>query len=443
MTIYALSSGPGTAGIAVIRVSGKNTAQVIKKLTRSQLPKPRVATLKKFNKNGGKELIDEGVILWFPAPNSYTGEDLAEFHVHGSRAVIKAIQSSIAKIKNCRLAEPGEFTKRAFQNGRINLLKAESIADLISAETEIQRKQALKIMSGKSSDKFNSWREKLLKILSHVEAKIDFPEEDLPKNIIKQIQKTSNRILNEIKKTLNDQKVGERIREGFKIAIVGPPNSGKSSLLNYLSKRDAAIVSETAGTTRDIIETHLNLDGYPVIVSDTAGIRNSKNEIEKKGIKIALKRAQDADLKLVIITAQNVDFTSVLKELLIKNAILVVNKSDLIKKKLNIKFKKYEHVIISIKKESNLHKLITKIKSKLKNKFTTNEDILITRERHRQNLINCVQHLEKFHEKKTTRDFDKAAEDLRLATRHLGMIVGKVDVEELLGSIFNDFCIGK
>jgi len=443
VTIYALSSGPGTAGIAVIRVSGKNTVQVIKKLTGSQLPKPRVATLKKFNKNGGKELIDEGVIIWFPAPNSYTGEDLAEFHVHGSRAVIKAMQSSIAKIKNCRLAEPGEFTKRAFQNGRINLLKAESIADLISAETEIQRKQALKIMSGKSSDKFNSWREKLLKILSHVEAKIDFPEEDLPKNIINKIQKTSNGILNEIKKTLNDQRVGERIREGFKIAIVGPPNSGKSSLLNYLSKRDAAIVSETAGTTRDIIETHLNLDGYPVIVSDTAGIRNSKNEIEKKGIKIALKRAQDADLKLVIITAKNVDFNSVLRELLIKNAILVINKSDLLKKKLNIKFRNYEHVLISIKKESNLDKLIVKIKSKLKNKFTTNEDILITRERHRQNLINCVQHLEKFQKKKTARDLDKSAEDLRLATRHLGMIVGKVDVEELLGSIFNDFCIGK
>jgi tRNA modification GTPase len=298
-------------------------------------------------------------------------------------------------------------------------------------------------MSGKSSDKFNSWREKLLKILSHVEAKIDFPEEDLPKNIIKQIQKTSNGILNEIKKTLNDQRVGERIREGFKIAIVGPPNSGKSSLLNYLSKRDAAIVSETAGTTRDIIETHLNLDGYPVIVSDTAGIRNSKNEIEKKGIKIALKRAQDADLKLVIITAKNVDFNSVLRELLIKNAILVVNKSDLLKKKLNMKFRNYEHVLISIKKELNLDKLIVKIKSKLKNKFTTNEDILITRERHRQNLINCVQHLEKFQKKKTARDLDKSAEDLRLATRHLGMIVGKVDVEELLGSIFNDFCIGK
>ena len=443
MTIYALSTGPGISGIAVIRVSGKNTTEVVKKITGSKLPKPRIATLVKFNKHKGKELIDEGVIIWFPAPNSYTGEDLAEFHVHGSRAVINAMHSSISKIKNCRLAEPGEFTKRAFQNGRINLQKAESIADLISAETEIQRKQALKIMSGKSSDKFNSWREKLIKILSHIEAKIDFPDEDLPKNIINEVQKTSNKVLTEIKKTLNDQKVGERIREGFKIAIVGPTNSGKSSLLNYFSKRDVAIVSEIAGTTRDVIETHLNLDGYPVIVSDTAGIRNSKNEIEKKGIKIALNRAEDADLKLVIVSAKNVDFTNVLKDLLTKNAILVINKSDLIKGKLNSKFKKYEHVLISIKKDLNLNKLILKIKSKLKNKFTTTEDILITRERHRQNLINCVQHLEKFQKKKSAQDFDKAAEDLRLATRHLGKIVGKVDVEELLGSIFNDFCIGK
>ena len=443
MTIYALSSGSGISGIAVIRVSGKKTADVIKQITGEGLPIPRMATLKKFNKNGSKELIDEGVIIWFPAPNSYTGEDLAEFHVHGSRAVINAMHETISKMKNCRLAEPGEFTKRAFQNGRLNLLKAESIADLISAETEIQRKQALKVMSGTSSAKFNSWRENILKILSHVEAKIDFPDEDLPKNIIKEIQKTSNNVLQEIKKTLDDQKVGERIREGFKIAIVGPPNSGKSSLLNYLSKRDVAIVSEIAGTTRDVIETHLNLDGYPVIVSDTAGIRNSKNEIEKKGIKIALKRAEDADLRLVIISAKNIDFTSVLKGLLTKNAILVVNKSDLIKRKLNKKFKKYEHVLISVKKDLNLNKLITKIKSKLKNKFIATKDILITRERHRQSLINCVKHLEKFQKKKSVQDFDKAAEDLRLATRHLGMIVGKVDVEELLGSIFNDFCIGK
>ena len=443
MTIYALSSGPGVSGIAVIRVSGERTTEVIKEITNSKLPTPRVATLKKFSKNGGKELIDEGVIIWFPAPNSYTGEDLAEFHVHGSRAVINEMHLAISKIKSCRLAEPGEFTKRAFQNGKINLLKAESIADLIASETEIQRKQALKIMSGRSSDKFNSWREKLKKILSHIEAKIDFPDEELPTNIISEMQKVSKSVLKEIKNTLNDEKVGERIREGFKVAIVGPPNSGKSSLLNFLSKKDVAIVSETAGTTRDVIETHLNLDGYPVIVSDTAGIRRSKNEIEKKGIKIALKRAEDADLKLIIVSAKKFDFTDVLKRLLIKNAILVINKSDLIKGRINNKFKKYDHVLVSVKKNINLNKLITKIKNKLKKKFIVNEDILITRERHRQNLISCAEHLENFCNKKSSKDFDKAAEDLRLATRHLGIIVGKVDVEEILGSIFNDFCIGK
>ena len=443
MTIYALSSGPGISGIAVVRVSGKDTSEVIKQITREDLPSPRVATLKKFNKIDTNELIDEGVIIWFPGPNSYTGEDLAEFHVHGSRAVISALHSSISKIKNCRLAEPGEFTKIAFQNGKINLLKAESIADLVSSETEIQRKQAIKIMSGKSSDQFNSWREKLLKILSHVEAKIDFPDEDLPKDILSEIQKTSDQVSSEIEKILDDQKVGERIREGFKIAIVGPINAGKSSLLNYLSKRDVAIVSEIAGTTRDVIETHLNLDGYPVVVSDTAGIRDSKNEIEKKGIKLALNRAEDADLKLVIIDAKNVDFTGVLKDLVDENAILVVNKSDLLNGNLNENLKKYDHVLISIKNNSNLDKLILKIKSKLENKFLSHGDILITRERHRQHLEQCINHLKNFKNKNGSEEFDKAAEDLRLATRHLGMIVGKVDVEEILGSIFNDFCIGK
>ena len=443
MTIYALSSGSGISGIAVIRVSGKSTAEVVKKITRTKLPAPRVATLTKFNKNGTKELIDEGVIIWFPAPNSYTGEDLAEFHVHGSRAVVGALHASISNVENCRLAEPGEFTKRAFQNGRINLMKAESIGDLISAETEIQRKQAVKIMNGKSSDIFNSWREKLLKILSHVEAKIDFPDEDLPKEILSEIKQTSEQVSSEIKKVLNDQKVGEIIREGFKIAIVGPTNVGKSSLLNYLSKRDVAIVSETAGTTRDVIETHLNLDGYPVVVSDTAGIRESKDEIEKKGIKLALKRAEEADLRLVVVEPKNLDFTGFLNDLFDENSILVINKSDLLQKNLDVQIKKLEHVLISIIKNSNLDILINKIKNKLKNKFISTEDILITRERHRRHLEQCVEHLNNFSNKKKNDDLDKGAEDLRLATRHLGMIVGKVDVEEILGSIFNDFCIGK
>ncbi len=443
MTIFALSTGPGISGVAVIRISGKETSKTVKLLTGKSLPKPRVATLRKINKINTSELIDEGLILWFPGPESYTGEDMAEIQVHGSKAVVDALHSTLSDIENCRLAEPGEFTKLAFQNGKINLLKAESIADLISSETEIQRQQAIKIMNGKSSDQFNFLREKLLKILSHVEAKIDFPEEDLPNNILDEIKNSSDEVINKIKKILNDQKVGEIIREGFKIAILGPTNAGKSSLINHLSNRDVAIVSEIAGTTRDVIETHLNIDGYPVIISDTAGIRDSKDEIEKKGIKLSLNRAEEADLKLVVVDAKRPDFTDVLKKLLDENAILVINKSDLLEKDIDPEIKKTNHVLISIKENKNIEELILKIKNNLKNKFLTNDDILITRERHRQHLQQCLDHLNNFNQKKEIEDFDKAAEDLRLATRHLGMIVGKVDVEEILGSIFNDFCIGK
>ena len=443
MNIFALSTGPGISGIAVIRISGEETSKIIYALTGKPVPIPRVATLRKINKINTSELIDEGLIIWFPGPESYTGQDMAEMHVHGSKAVVDALHSNLSEMENCRLAEPGEFTKLAFQNGKINLLKAESIADLISSETEIQRQQAIKIMNGKSADQFNSLREKLLKILSYVEAKIDFPEEDLPNNILDEIQKSSDEVIIKIKKILDDQKVGERIREGFKIAILGPTNAGKSSLINYLSNRDVAIVSEIAGTTRDVIETHLNIDGYPVIISDTAGIRDSKDEIEKKGIKLSLNRAEEADLKLVVVEAKNLQFTDVLKGLLDDNAILVVNKSDLLEKDIDPQIKKINHVLISIKENKNVEELISKIKNNLKNKFISSDDILITRERHRQHLQQCLDHINNFNQKKEIEDFDKAAEDLRLATRHLGMIVGKVDVEEILGSIFNDFCIGK
>ncbi|WP_440938597.1 tRNA uridine-5-carboxymethylaminomethyl(34) synthesis GTPase MnmE [Candidatus Pelagibacter sp.] len=443
MTIYALSSGPGISGIAVVRISGSDSSKVLKLLTKNELPTPRVATLRKINNINTSELIDEGLILWFPGPQSYTGEDMVEIHIHGGKAVVEALLNTLSNIKECRLADPGEFTKLAFQNSKINLLKAESIADLISAETEIQRLQAAKMMKGKSSEKFNELREKLLKILSFVEVKIDFPDEDLPEENLKKIKEDSSNVLNEIKKILNDQKVGEIIREGFKIAIVGPTNAGKSSLLNNLSNREVAIVSEIAGTTRDVVETHLNINGYPVIISDTAGIRDSKDEIEKKGIRLSLKKAENADLKLVVVDAKNIDLSGFLNDLLKKDAILVINKSDLLKEKLDTEISKFNHVLISLKDNLNIDKLISKIKKHLENKFISEEDILITRERHRQHLIKCVEHLKHFSDKNDKKDFDKAAEDLRLATRQLGMIVGKVDVEEILGSIFNDFCIGK
>ena len=441
MTIYALSSGPGISGIAVIRISGKETSKILKLLTKGSLPKPRVATIKKIIDPKNSELIDEGIILWFPGPNSYTGEDMAELHTHGSKAVIDAIHKVLKDTKKCRIAEPGEFTKIAFQNGKINLLKAESISDLISSETEIQRKQAINIMTGKSSEIYEDLRGRLIKALSNIEAKIDFPEEEIPEKIIKEVKKNIDYVIEKIQKILNDQKVGERIREGFKIAIVGPTNAGKSSLLNYLSNRDVAIVSEIAGTTRDVIEVHLNINGYPVVMSDTAGIRKSKNEIEKKGIKLAFKKAEEADLNLIVIEPKNLDFTGLLKDLIKPNSILVINKCDLQEVILTEQMKKIDHVIISVKNNTNIENLILKIKSKLKGKFIQTDEIIITRERHRQNLEQCLQNLNSFKNQKD--DFDKAAEDLRLATRHLGMIVGKVDVEEILGSIFNDFCIGK
>ena len=443
MTIYALSSGPGISGIAVVRVSGNQSKIILTALTDQPFPKKRLATLKKIKNNKTNEIIDEGIVVWFPGPNTYTGEDMVEFHVHGSKAVIEELQNVISKFENCRLAEPGEFTKLAFQNNKINLLKAESIGDLIAAETELQRKQALRIMSGDSSKKFNIWREELIKILADIEAKIDFPDEDISADISEAIKSECEKIKNQIKKTLDDDSVGEIIREGFKIAIIGPPNVGKSSLLNYLSKREAAIVSEKAGTTRDVIEIHLDIGGFPVIISDTAGIRDSSDEIESRGVKIAIRRAEDADLNIILLDPKNLDFKGFFKHKITGKSIIAINKSDLGKENLKKLDKSINPIFISVKEDNNIDKLIDEIKLKLKNQFLKTENVLITRSRHRQHLKECYKHLNSFLEKKNNQEFDKAAEDLRLSIRHLGTIVGRVDVEEILGSIFENFCIGK
>ena len=443
MTVYALSSGPGISGIAVIRVSGSKTEEIILSLTNGSLPKTKEATLKKIINPKNGELIDEGLVIFFKRPNSYTGEDMAEFHVHGSKAVVQEVLTVLEGFDDCRLAEPGEFTKIAFQNNKINLLKAESIGDLIAAETELQRKQALRIMSGDSSKRYNFWRDELIKILADVEARIDFPEEDIPDNLSENIKTKCLKIKNEMQGILDDNKTGEIIREGFKIAIIGPPNVGKSSLLNYLSRREVAIVSEKAGTTRDVIETHLDLEGIQVIISDTAGIRDTSDEIEKKGVKLAVSRAEDADLLIIMLDPKNLNFKGFLNEKLDGNSILVVNKSDLGIENLQKLNFKVNPIIISIKENYNVDKVIEAIKYKLKKQFLKSSDILITRSRHRLHLKECCKHLEVFLEKKNNNEFDLAAEDLRLSIRHLGTIVGKVDVEEILGSIFENFCIGK
>tara|TARA_B100002052_G_C15843705_1_gene581411 strand:- start:302 stop:1633 length:1332 start_codon:yes stop_codon:yes gene_type:complete len=443
MTIYALSSGPGISGIAVIRVSGVKAKDILKSITNGRFPEERVATLKKFINPETQELIDEGIVIWFKGPNSYTGEDMVELHTHGSKAVVNELHKILEKIDDCRIAEPGEFTKLAFQNNKINLLKAESIGDLIAAETELQRKQALRIMSGEISNKFTLWRDELIKALGEIEAKIDFPEEDLPEDISKSIKLNIEKIKNEIEKTLDDDKTGEIIREGFKVAIVGPPNVGKSSLLNYLSKREAAIVSEKAGTTRDVIEVHLDMAGIPIIISDTAGIRDSNDEIEARGVKLAISRAEDADLNILLLDPKNLDFKGFFNNHIADKSIIAINKSDINGENLPKLNTDINQIVISIKENKNLDKLINEIKSKLKKQFVKSDNILITRSRHRHHLKECLKNLNSFLEKKDNDDYDKAAEDLRLSIRHLGTIVGKVDVEEILGSIFENFCIGK
>ena len=444
MTIFALSTGSVTSGISIIRITGNETKNIIKKLTKNNSPIPRKATLSNFYDIDHNEIIDKGIIIWFPGPNSFTGEDLVELHVHGSKAVVSALLSTLSKFENCRLAEPGEFTKIAYENNKFNLLDVEALSDLISSETELQRKQAIKILSGNAEKKYSSLRQRMLKILSYVEAKIDFPEEDLPNDIILSIKSEVDDIVITIQKILDDGRIGEKIRNGFRIVILGPTNAGKSSLINYLSKRDVAIVSEIEGTTRDLLEVNLNLDGYPVLLTDTAGLRMTSDDIEKKGVDLAYETAKGADLKIILLDAQNPHFTDFLDTLLDDNCIFVLNKSDLLTGSVKInddRIKKF--ILVSVKNDLNLDELINQIKFKLKHKFLTNDNVIISRERHRLNLEKCIQHLLLFLDNNSLDEFDKAAEDLRLATRYLGKVVGDVDVEEVLGKIFNDFCIGK
>ena len=442
MNIFALSSGRGPSGIAIIRISGRETLRICQDLTKLRDFKSNEVNFCKFYDPKNDNIIDpEALLLWFPSPNSYTGEDLAELQIHGSNAVINALLRVLSEQKNCRLAEPGEFTKIAFQNDKIDLLKAESIGDLIHSETELQRQQAVKLVQGNASNYYNDLREKIIKSLAFIEAKIDFAEEDLPEKVLKDAHKSIKEIHSEITKIIEDNKVGEKIRDGFRVSITGEVNAGKSSLLNLLSKREVAIVSDEAGTTRDVIEIYLNLDGYPVLLADTAGIREAKNKVEKKGISLALGKSKEADLNIVVIDNSSKKINKEIQNMINKDTIVLLNKSDLSDKQ-NLKFDA-ETVLASVKSNKNIDKLINLIKVKLSKKFSSNNSALITRERHRVKLNECLKEIDKFLKKDQNKDLELAAEDLRMATRHLGGIVGKVDVEEILGSIFKDFCIGK
>ena len=445
MNFYALSTPPGISGIAVVRVSGSGALQIGNQITRTVIDKPRSALLKSFYDQKG-DLIDEGILIWYPEGQSYTGDHLIEIHTHGSKAVINKILDDLEDRKDCRLAEPGEFTKTAYLNNRINLYEAESIADLLQAETEAQRIQALRLKN--SSPKFIDWRETVLDVLSKTEASIDFSEEDLPDTILKDNEKKIKLIVSEIDEML-DESMGEIIRDGYKIAIIGAPNAGKSSFLNLLIKREAAIVSSVKGTTRDIIEIKYNINNYPVILTDTAGIRKAKNKIEKIGVELALNASKEANLDLLIIDGSEKKIPRKVLKLISDKSFIVLNKTDkknysskkIIKELKNYKFK--DLVEISIKNKNGINKLNSKLKNLISRIDTEQSTTLISRARHRLLLKKCSERLHDYLKIKETNEIEKAAEDLRLASNSLGHIVGFIGVEEILGKIFKDFCIGK
>ena len=445
MTIYALSTPPGVSGIAIIRLSGTNALRIAKDFV-GTINKPRMAILKKII-DSKHEMIDEGIVIWYPKGQSYTGDDLVEFHIHGSKAVINKFLNELSLRSDCQLAQPGEFTKQAFLNNKINLYEAESIADLLNAETEGQRVQALRLKN--SSPLFMKWREKILDVMSKCEAAIDFSEEDLPASILEGNDEKISEINDEIQDMLDDAKVGEIMREGFKIAIFGPPNSGKSSFLNLLEKRQAAIVSEVKGTTRDVIEVHFQIKNFPVILSDTAGIRTTKNKIEKIGVGLALKQIKNSNLNILILDGTVKNISQDIKKLIDKKTLIIVNKQD--KKKFNgefvlknLKAKNFlgTHQISTVTK-FGYKKLIENLENILDSLYANQSDTLISRSRHRNLLEKTSQHLKKYLKISRSNDVEKVAEELRIASNYLGEIVGFIGVEEVLGRIFKDFCIGK
>ena len=445
MNFFALSTPPGVSGIAVIRVSGESALQIANQITRTVINQPRSALLKSFYDQQG-ELIDEGILIWYPEGQSYTGDHLIEMHTHGSKVVINKLLEDLGERKDCRLAEPGEFTKTAYQNNRINLYEAESIADLLQAETEAQRIQALRLKN--SSPKFLEWRETILDVLSKTEASIDFSEEDLPQGILKDNEKKIKSIVSDIDEML-DETMGEIIRDGFKIAIIGPPNAGKSSFLNLLVKRQAAIVSSIKGTTRDIIEVKYHINNYPVILTDTAGIRNAKNKIEKTGVELALNASKEANLDILILDGTEKKVPKNIQKLITDKTVVILNKKD--KKSFNAKkiikelkgYKFKDLIEISIKDKSGINKLNSRLKKIVSEIDTAQSTTLISRARHRALLKKCSNRLHDYIKIAKSDKVGMAAEELRLASNNLGHIVGFIGVEEILGKIFQDFCIGK
>ncbi len=443
-TIYALASGKGRAGIAIIRISGTETSNIIKILSLANLPKARFAKYLSIYDPKTKDLLDDCILLWFPAPNSYTGEDVAEFHIHGGVAVINSFMAVLNGLDNVRLALPGEFTKRAFLNDKMDLTKAEGLIDLINAETEAQKKQAQRQSQGALGKLYISWMNKIIPLLAYYEAEIDFSDEELPKELGQRNKEKINQINDEIALHLNDNNRGERLRDGVHIAIIGQPNVGKSSLLNSLAKRDVAIVSDIAGTTRDILEVHLDLNGYPVTLYDTAGIHETVGIIENEGIRRALKIADNADLKIIMLDNITLNWQNELTKYNDNNSIFLLNKIDInkINNEIFNQIKNFGIVIfcLSVKSGSGISSFLNSLGDRIEKEFGLSETPAITRNRHREAVIDANAALNRA---LIAPEIALAAEDLRMAVRALGSITGQVDVEDLLDIIFSEFCIGK
>lgn len=433
-TIYALSTAPGRAGVAVIRISGEGAREAVTALTGEAPGRPREAKLRRFRDPESGAPLDLGLLLFFEAPASFTGEDVAELHIHGGRAVVAAMLRALGHMHFLRAAEPGEFTRRAFEHGKLDLTAVEGLADLIDAETEAQRVQALRQMEGALGKLYECWRARLVKALAYAEAEIDFPDEEVPGDLLAKLGPEIHALASEIAAHLDDGRKGERLRDGVEVAIVGPPNAGKSSLLNRLAGREAAIVSEEAGTTRDVLEVRLDIAGVPVTLADTAGLREAANAIEREGVRRALARAEAADLRLVLVAPGAGGDFSLARE----GDIRVVNKLD-----LDAEVPKGA-IGISALTGQGLDALEAALREKIGAAYEAQEHPLITRARHREGLSDCAASLARAGEAlEAGRDAELVAEDLRLAARALGRITGRVDVEDLLDVIFRDFCIGK
>lgn len=433
-TIFALSTAAGRAGVAVVRMSGPKafeTAQTVAHLTTLTPRQAHVVTL--YDQD---EPIDQAVLLAFAAPASFTGEDVVEFQCHGSRAVLTKLLNVLAHFPDCRLAEPGEFTRRAVANDKMDLTAAEGVLDLIHSDTEAQRRQALRQMGGALAQLYDGWRDALLHQLAFIEAFIDFPEEEIPETHLAEVQESIYNVITSLEAHLADNHRGERVRDGFRIAIVGAPNVGKSSLLNRLARRDAAIVSSTAGTTRDVVEVYLDIAGYPVILADTAGLRETTEAVEAEGIRRALKRIEDADLVLALGDAAAYPTLDASTQAAVANhpqALIVWNKADLTAAK-------GEGLFVSAATGAGLSDLESALEQAVVSRMGASAEPALTQLRHRTALEACVSHLK---QALTQPEIDLKAEDIRLAARELGKITGRVEISEILDVIFSSFCIGK